>query len=158
MLAYVTSGPSWSNSTLVYGTVAPGDQDCDVWHAVAHGCVPAQHQPGINSGPMPPETLMMTWRLTGSSSSFMLMCSGTFFRSATLPASWTCEARVLMLCVVGPPSPSSEGHAIATRDKHSDIATGYGKLPTNTHKKHGHVVHTQFPASACLPPAHQENL
>lgn len=51
MLAYVASSPSGSNSTLVCGTVAPGDQQFDVWHAVAHGCVPAQHQPRISSSP-----------------------------------------------------------------------------------------------------------
>lgn len=49
MLAYVASSPSGSNSTLVCGTVAPGDQQPDVWHAVAHGCFPAQHQLGISS-------------------------------------------------------------------------------------------------------------
>lgn len=49
MLAYVLSGPTGSNSTLVCDTVAPGDQRSDVWHAVAHGCFPAQHQSGISS-------------------------------------------------------------------------------------------------------------
>ena len=48
MLVYVASSPTGSNSTLVCGTVAPGDQQSDVWHAVAHGCFPAQHQSGIS--------------------------------------------------------------------------------------------------------------
>lgn len=49
MLAYVASGPSGSHSTLVCGTVAPGDQRSGVWHAVAHGCFPVQRQSGISS-------------------------------------------------------------------------------------------------------------
>lgn len=49
MLAYVASGPSGSHSTLVCGTVAPGDQRSGVWHAVAHGCFPIQRQSGISS-------------------------------------------------------------------------------------------------------------
>lgn len=94
MLAYVASSPSGSNSTLVCGTEAPGDQQSDVWHAVAHGCFPAQHQPGISSRPTRPETLMPT------------QC----YQDPTHPPSWcavglpskTCVVQVMMVCVVGP--------------------------------------------------------